>query len=70
MLKPQTEIDPKVGFVKPVKARMVVVLPAPFGPKKPKISPLSMLRFRFSTAQTSLYCLVRLRVSIAFSSAQ
>jgi len=29
---------------------MVVVLPAPFGPRKPKTSPFSMLRVRLSTA--------------------
>jgi hypothetical protein len=30
---------PEVGLDTQVKIRMVVVLPAPFGPKKPKVSP-------------------------------
>src|SRR5665648_252337 len=62
--KPETKIDPEEDSVSPTRARMVVVLPAPFGPRKPKISPENTLRFRFSTAQTSLYFLVKFRITI------
>ncbi|AFV24154.1 hypothetical protein Mpsy_1948 [Methanolobus psychrophilus R15] len=37
--------------------RMVVVLPAPFGPKKPNISPSSIVKLTLSTATRSLYFL-------------
>src|SRR5258708_23679389 len=30
---------PEVGVIRPTSIRIVVVLPAPFGPRKPKISP-------------------------------
>src|ERR1041385_8729872 len=36
---PQTVTRPKVGRIRPTSMRMVVVLPAPFGPRKPKTSP-------------------------------
>src|SRR6478609_6978897 len=39
-LYPQIEIEPAVGRIKPTSIRIVVVLPAPFGPKKPNTSPL------------------------------
>src|SRR5207302_3883756 len=38
---------PEVGLIKPTSIRIVVVLPAPFGPRKPKISP------RWSSNETS-----------------
>src|SRR5258708_6328260 len=41
MSKPATVIRPEVAVVKPAIMRMVVVLPAPLGPRKPTISPLS-----------------------------
>ena len=34
-----TRAPPDVGRASPVNMRMVVVLPAPFGPRKPKTSP-------------------------------
>ena len=37
--KPQTRTVPEVAGRKPVMIRIVVVLPAPFGPRKPSISP-------------------------------
>ncbi len=43
---------------------MVVLLPAPFGPMKPKISPLPMVKLRSSTAMKSPYRLVKLTTSI------
>src|SRR5580700_8028419 len=43
----------------PIIMRMVVVLPAPLGPRKPKTSPLSMARSRSRTAVNSPYFLLR-----------
>src|SRR5438874_13362854 len=40
MLKPPTVTSPAEGGMKPVIIRMVVDLPAPFGPRKPRTSPL------------------------------
>ena len=40
MSKPATRPAPLVGAMMPQSMRMVVDLPAPFGPKKPKISPV------------------------------
>ncbi len=39
--KPSTVTVPLVAGMKPVMMRMVVVLPAPLGPRKPRISPLA-----------------------------
>src|SRR5579859_7440913 len=44
--------------------RMVVVLPAPFGPRNPVTRPGSMLKLRSSTAVLSPYRLVRPCTSI------
>src|SRR4029077_5700669 len=44
--------------------RMVVVLPAPFGPRKPRISPRSTVKLMSSTAVTGPYRLVRCCTSI------
>src|SRR5690554_6949863 len=41
MLYPQIVAVPDVGGRKPVIIRIVVDLPAPFGPRKPSTSPLS-----------------------------
>src|SRR5579864_8304520 len=43
---PATVALPDVGGSKPHRMRMVVDLPAPFGPRKPKISP------RFTSSET------------------
>ena len=43
MLNPPTETSPADGGMKPVIMRMVVDLPAPFGPRNPSTSPLSTL---------------------------
>ena len=40
MSKPATFTVPLVAGMKPVMIRIVVVLPAPFGPRNPRISPL------------------------------
>ena len=68
-LYPATRKEPEVGFERVVNMRMVVVFPAPFGPKNPKIFPDSTLRLRSCTAQTSLYVLVKFLASITASSA-
>src|SRR5512136_2007238 len=44
--------------------RMVVVFPAPFGPRKPRISPFSTRNETPSTAVARPYLLVRLSTSI------
>ncbi len=36
---PATEADPSVGGRKPVRILIVVVFPAPLGPRNPRISP-------------------------------
>ena len=46
----------------------VVVFPAPFGPRKPKTSPSSTCRVRFSTAVRLPNFLVRFSVSITLGS--
>src|SRR5260221_13381570 len=46
---------------------MLVVLPAPFGPRKPVIFPGSTLNDRSSTASVSPYRLVRPLASIMYS---
>lgn len=46
---------------------MVVVFPAPFGPRKPWMVPAFTLRLSLSTAVKRPYFLVRLTVSIAES---
>jgi len=47
---------------------IVVVFPAPFGPRKPKTSPVFMLKDALFTAFTSLNVFVRLETVIAVSS--
>ena len=42
--KPSTLAEPEVGGMRPISIRIVVVLPAPFGPRKPKISPRSTVK--------------------------
>src|SRR6185295_2690117 len=49
--KPPTATLPSVGGMKPVIMRMVVDLPAPFGPRKPRTSPRSTLNEMPSTAR-------------------
>src|SRR5207237_8146846 len=50
---------PLVGRTRLSASRMVVVLPAPLGPTKPRISPPATSRLRSSTAVRSLYTFVR-----------
>jgi len=48
-----TRAPPLVGSITPHSMRMVVVLPEPFGPRKPKISPFLTVRSMPSTAAKS-----------------
>src|SRR5258708_39871658 len=56
---PLMVIRPLVGLSSPAMMRMVVVLPAPFGPRKPWISPGSTERLTPSTAVKEPYVLTR-----------
>ena len=47
---PSTVTFPEPGSRNPVIIRIVVVFPAPFGPRKPRISPLSTRNDTSSTA--------------------
>ena len=49
---PPTSARPSVGMTRVVSMPTVVVLPAPFGPSSPKISPRWTRRLRFSTARS------------------
>src|SRR5260370_22090990 len=57
--KPATLAEPAVGGRKQVRTRIVVVLPAPFGPRKPTICPFSTSKEMLSTATVRAYRLVR-----------
>src|SRR5436190_10721142 len=61
---PFTLTDPPVGWSRPRISRIVVVLPAPFGPRNPVIRPGSMVNDSWSTASLSPKRLVRPRASI------
>ena len=50
---------PAVGGRKQVRTRIVVVFPAPFGPRKPTICPFSTSKEMLSTATVRAYRLVR-----------
>ncbi|CAM5307731.1 hypothetical protein SVIOM342S_03211 [Streptomyces violaceorubidus] len=50
MGRPRTRTLPEVGSIRPISMRMVVVLPEPFGPRKPKTLPAGTVRSRPSTA--------------------
>src|SRR5205085_3880204 len=59
MSKPATVAVPSVGGRKQVSMRMVVVFPAPFGPRKPTICPFVTSKEMLSTAIVRAYLLVR-----------
>ena len=48
--EPSITASPEVGRSSPVSMRMVVLFPAPFGPRKPKKRPRATLKRRPSTA--------------------
>ena len=50
---PNNSASPSLGGSRPVSIFMVVVLPEPFEPTKPKISPRSMVKLTRSTAVKS-----------------
>src|SRR6476661_4838105 len=56
---PATLAVPDVGGRKQVRTRMVVVFPAPFGPRKPTICPFSTSKEMLSTATVRAYRLDR-----------
>src|SRR3954451_10482613 len=58
MSNPAMEARPDVAGKKPVRIFIVVLLPAPFGPRKPTISPRATSKFRLSTAVKSANFLV------------
>src|SRR5690349_2797812 len=49
---PATDAVPPFGVMSPHSMRMVVVLPEPFGPRMPKISPRRIVNDTSSTATT------------------
>src|SRR5262245_58136393 len=57
---------PEVGGMKPVTMRMVVDLPAPFGPRKPSTSPRSTVKEMSSTARLAPKVLTRFSILIMF----
>src|SRR5215468_10272433 len=59
-------IFPEVGGMKPVTMRMVVDLPAPFGPRKPNTSPRSTVNETSFTASLVPNALVRFSTLIMF----
>src|SRR5438094_7768624 len=63
MSSPSNTIEPRVGRRKPVKRLKQVVLPAPFGPIRPTISPLSTVRSTRLTAASPPKRRVSSRVS-------
>ncbi len=54
---PAIRAVPWVGATKPVRSRMVVVLPAPFGPRKATTWPLGMVNETSRTARNDPNCL-------------
>src|SRR6516165_4457943 len=56
---PATLALPDVGGRKQVSTRIVVVFPAPLGPRKPTICPFSTSKEMLSTATVRSYRLVR-----------
>src|SRR6185295_9846638 len=56
--------EPALGVMKPAIMRMVVVLPAPLGPRNPSTSPGCTEKLRSSTATSHWYFLVRFWVLI------
>ena len=61
--QPTTVAEPAVGCSSVVSIRSVVVLPAPFGPRKPTISPGSTAKSTPHTASTRPCFVVNARAS-------
>src|SRR5713101_8349642 len=64
MLNPPTETSPPDGGMNPVIMRIVVDLPAPFGPRKPSTSPFFTVNDTPSTAIVAPNDFRRFRTSI------
>src|SRR6186713_1416568 len=62
--RPSIVTRPAAGGMKPVRIRMVVVLPAPLGPRKPRISPRATEKERSLMARVGPYDLVSPSTSI------
>ncbi len=58
---------PPVGSISPTSISIVVLFPAPLGPKKPNMSLSAISKFRLSTAFFPLYAFVRFSVFIILS---
>src|ERR1035438_6751030 len=67
---PATIARPEVGLSSPQSMRIVVDLPAPFGPINPKTSPLRTSRLIRSTATKSPNLLTRLATTTEFGSTE
>src|SRR5437899_1731365 len=67
---PQILTLPSVGGWMPASARSVVVLPAPFGPTRPRTSPRLTEKESLSTATRASYDLVRLETSMPGSTGE
>ena len=69
---PRTRTDPAVERTRPNRHRIVVVLPAPFGPRKPNTPPAGTSRSRPATATAvpdlERYSLRRPRIEIGYPS--
>src|SRR5664279_3978395 len=61
--RPRARASPALGASTPQSMRMVVLLPAPLGPRKPKISPFSTSKVSSDTAVKSPNRRVRPRTS-------
>ena len=48
--RPKTDAEPPVGRMRSINRRIIVVFPAPLGPRKPKISPVSTVSVSWSNA--------------------
>jgi len=66
-IRPNSEATPALGDSSPVSIFMVVVLPQPLEPRKPKISPRRMRKLTRSTAVKSPKRMVKSRASMAAS---
>ena len=64
MFRPLIITVPELGFIKPSIMPIVVDLPHPFGPRRPIILPLPILKLIFLTADIFLNCLVKLSIII------
>ena len=64
MLYPFTKAVPEVGFIRVARMWIKVVFPAPFGPKRPKISLSWISMLTSSIAIKFLYFLKRFLISI------